>query len=458
MTLAEEKDAIMEMEPGMKPEKPKKRRLERDEDLEAEETGDAFDFDGLPTSRRGRKVGRRVSGVYREIRSLQNIGQNADVLKLVFSRMPTEEMLVAGCISPLWLTVAYHVLREQLGNSAFVRFWRSELPKEYLWINWDLHFHDELLGGVDEKMEEDDGKSAKVVDTFPSIQAVISVANRTAYEQFIHEEAKLPFRQDHIFAICQNAVMTTSNLSCLGTASNTFSTSSMLAASLFIPKSEHFTMKGFGLEVSKDVWTADDIQSKVELYQEDIGDNQTLKALLLIKYTDTDGMKGFVEQFTSQYSSVELLAGDAEEIGFNRIGAMECAVAVGYAFYAGPGATISVYGVDFLKSDSGALLQKMKEQTDTGNSSFCFVFTRDDRRGVEHNDGDEDDDHWSYLVRAEPPVEHVLEEVKKWLPATPMLGVNSSVSVTTKGSSENSNVDEDSSKDFTFGFILVTYN
>jgi len=197
----------------------------------------------------------------------------------------------------------------------------------------------------------------------------------------------------------------------------------------------------------------------VQVHEEELGDNQTLKALLLIKYTDTEELKGFVQEFTNLYSSAELLAGDAEEVGCNRLGAMDHPMAVGFAFYAGRGATVSVYTIDFLKPDAGAMLSNMKAQVDSANHSFAFMFSHDNRAWIEHEDADQNESmNWTYSSRPESGIDDMLIQVHKWLPRVPLLGVKSLLPVEARNSSENSNVDGDSAKTFTFGFILVSYN
>lgn len=51
-------------------------------------------------------------------------------------------------------------------------------------MNWELHFHEELLGGTEDDEMEADGMPLAL--PIPSIQAIISVGNRASYEQFVH--------------------------------------------------------------------------------------------------------------------------------------------------------------------------------------------------------------------------------------------------------------------------------
>lgn len=101
-----------------------------DADLEQEEATDLVSFDSLGPTRRGRKQERRVSGFYREIKSLQNIGQNAQVMEQVFSRMTQKDMMMAACASPMWMIVACRVFRRSLGSKPFLRLWKSEVEFE----------------------------------------------------------------------------------------------------------------------------------------------------------------------------------------------------------------------------------------------------------------------------------------------------------------------------------------
>jgi len=73
-----------------------------------------------------RKQGRRVSGVFREIRSLAMIGNHAETLRSVFSRMSTGELMEIACVSSMWCTTAYKVIRERMNASdPFSRLWYS---------------------------------------------------------------------------------------------------------------------------------------------------------------------------------------------------------------------------------------------------------------------------------------------------------------------------------------------
>lgn len=104
--------------------------VEPDEDELREEDEDQvyFDTETRAPARRGRKECRRISGVYREIRSLRNIGGNVEVMGLVFQYMKLPDVLRVACTSQMWNTLASRRFRMHLGNNAsFVRLWHSDV-------------------------------------------------------------------------------------------------------------------------------------------------------------------------------------------------------------------------------------------------------------------------------------------------------------------------------------------
>ncbi|CAL8104464.1 unnamed protein product [Orchesella dallaii] len=431
-----------------------KRQLEPDEDYNDEEA-DTVDDASLQL-RRGRKQGRRVSGVFREIKSLTSIGQNALVMTLVLSYMNMKNVMEAGAVCSMWYIIACRILRKQLGNSSFIRFWHANKPTKYLWINWELHFHDELLAGTEQDDLMEGGATCSAPTVIPSIQAILTIVNRAGFDQITHEEAKLPFRQEHVYITSQDTFIA------LPGADNgeitTFDVSfgmDMAAQSLFIPTSDLFTLKAFSLDILKEEWTEEDIKSKLELFAEDVGPNKKLTTVLLFKYMYNPAILNFIENFSKSNKSIELLGGVVEEVLSNKCGdAYSSQMAAGFSFYAGPGATINVFGVDFSKENAEEILLKMKEQVASSTKGFCFLITQDGRPQIKV-DGDDEDD-WPEFEDPEPKRESFLQKLRAFIPKIQLLGVQSYTPIDLVNV-KNTNVDDSSKNQFCCGLLVLTY-
>ncbi|CAL8079707.1 unnamed protein product [Orchesella dallaii] len=395
-------------------------------DEEADTVGDAS-----LQLRRGRKQGRRVSGVFREIKSLTNIGQNALVMTLVLSYMNMKNVMEAGA-----------------------------KPTKYLWINWELHFHDELLAGTEQDDLMEGGATSSAPTVIPSIQAILTIVNRAGFNQITHEEAKLPFRQEHVYVTSQDTFIA------LPGADNgeitTFDASfgmDMAAQSLFIPTSDLFTLKAFSLDILKEEWTEEDIKSKLELFAEDVGPNKKLTTVVLFKYMNNPAMLNFIENFSKSNKTIELLCGEVEEVASNKCGdAHSSQMAAGFSFYAGPGATINVFGVDFSKENAEEILSKMKEQVDSSTKGFCFLITQDGRPPTQQItvDGNDDDTDWSEIKDPEPKRESFLQKLRAFIPKIQLLGVQSYIPLDLVNV-KNTNVDDSSKNQFCCGLLILTY-
>lgn len=107
---------------------------------------------------------------------------------------------------------------------------------------------------------------------------------------------------------------------------------------------------------------------------------------------------------------------------------------------------------------------QMKRQVNSHQHSLCFMFAHDSRNvSYRQEEGEDlgDEDNWvdSFSPPQEPLIEAVLEKIHSWMKGTPIVGVKSLQPVVSKG--QNSNVDNDTdpkSKQFTFGFLVISYN
>ncbi len=68
------------------------------------------------------------------------------------------------------------------------------------------------------------------------------------------EDAKLPIRQDFIYMTDNDAIVTLPDFSYTGEIDPVFG-NDLVVQSLFLPKSENFTIKAFALESSRDKWS-----------------------------------------------------------------------------------------------------------------------------------------------------------------------------------------------------------
>lgn len=97
----------------------------------------------------------------------------------------------------------------------------------------------------------------------------------------------------------------------------------------------------------------------------------------------------------------------------------------------------------------------MQQQTETFANSFCFVCWHDTRVWEEQKDPD----GWDQVVRPPERIEGILKDLRQRFPKTPIFGVKSLSTITTKVVEEsNTNIGEKSSKNLVGGFLLVTWN
>lgn len=74
----------------------------------------------------------------------------------------------------------------------------------------------------------------------------------------ISEDAKLPFREDHIYFECSDVFITKPDFSYTGNADEEFGWSTITVQSLLLPRSKHISFKAFGLESSVGEWDVSD--------------------------------------------------------------------------------------------------------------------------------------------------------------------------------------------------------
>ncbi|ODM98853.1 hypothetical protein Ocin01_07824 [Orchesella cincta] len=433
----------------------RKRQLEHDDNFE-EEAADTVDPESLPVSR-GRKQARRVSGVFKD--SIISMGaEKAEVMESVLNVLPSKDVMEIGAAGSLSYIIACRVLRKRYGKSTFIRYLHVNGNPRHLWINWELHFHDELLAGTEQDPYEPvvvKGKPKVPKPVIPTIRALLTIGNRAAFSQITDAEAKTPFREDFVYAICQSAYVSFPNDRVITTFYDKFGLG-IAAQSLFIPRSPSFTLKAFGLDVLKEEWTENIIKGKLELHEADLeSSDHKLTAVLLFKYMNNEFVQNFKENFSKSYKDVELLSGCAEEVGSNKTYFAD--VASGFSIYTGAGATVSIYGVDFSKESTNDILSKAKEQVESSTMGFCFLVSYDGRPSIkkEPTNGD-DDGGWEEYDDPEP-INKFLKTIRAFIPKIQVLGIQSAMPLDLINV-KNSNVEPASALEFSCGLLVFTYS